>query len=273
MAVLEPKRFVSARVWMTASMAGRVYRCLDACPSTERGRTRPRTSRCARHAVVRRNAAATVGRHPDTLGTIVHATSGPKARRRWPPAHRRSRPGERSCYRGHTAQVRGGCASDEVLLRSALRHALQLPPRRRKRRAGRARRRSRVRSTRSSSAATLVVRVQRALPTDGHDPRPVRQRPDRPSAGLGRPGAAPEAYPGAGPFRHVGDSCVAVREAIGQYQPVAALDDPVHESPGRLNIGRTNCSNPGSKYPRGPLEGVLLHLDRGRVAACQHPSR
>jgi Icc-related predicted phosphoesterase len=86
------------------------------------------------------------------------------------------------------------------------------------------------------------------------------------------PGQLPKPIREAGRFVTTGGGSVAVREAIERDQPPVALHGHIHESPGRLKIGRTYCFNPGSEYQQGRLEGVLLRLDRGRVGAYQHTS-
>jgi Icc-related predicted phosphoesterase len=86
------------------------------------------------------------------------------------------------------------------------------------------------------------------------------------------PGQLPRPIREGGRFVTTGGGSVAVRDAIRRHQPVVALHGHIHESPGRLRIGRTQCFNPGSEYQYGRLEGVLLRLDRGRVAAYQHTS-
>jgi Icc-related predicted phosphoesterase len=86
------------------------------------------------------------------------------------------------------------------------------------------------------------------------------------------PGQMPRPIREGGRFVMTGGGSVAVREAIVRSQPLVALHGHIHESPGRFKIGRTYCFNPGSEYQHGRLEGVLLRLDRGRVAAYQHTS-
>jgi Icc-related predicted phosphoesterase len=86
------------------------------------------------------------------------------------------------------------------------------------------------------------------------------------------PGGLPRPIREGGRFVTTGGGSIAVREAIERYHPLVALHGHIHESPGRLKIGRTFCFNPGSEYAQGRLEGVLLRLDRGRVAAYQHTS-
>jgi uncharacterized protein len=86
------------------------------------------------------------------------------------------------------------------------------------------------------------------------------------------PGELPKPIRDGGRFVTTGGGSVAVREAIGRHQPLVALHGHIHESPGRLKIGRTFCFNPGSEYGQGRLEGVLLRLDGGRLAAYQHTS-
>jgi uncharacterized protein len=57
----------------------------------------------------------------------------------------------------------------------------------------------------------------------------------------------------------------AVRAAIEQVQPVLSLHGHIHESRAMTSIGRTKVCNPGSQYPDGVLQGVLVTLDRDKV--------
>ena len=50
----------------------------------------------------------------------------------------------------------------------------------------------------------------------------------------------------------------AVRERIEREQPLLTLHGHVHESRGRVKLGRTVCFNPGSDYQQGILRGVLV---------------
>ncbi|HEX4009295.1 MAG TPA: hypothetical protein VHX62_04780 [Solirubrobacteraceae bacterium] len=50
----------------------------------------------------------------------------------------------------------------------------------------------------------------------------------------------------------------AVRDAIGRYQPVAALHGHIHEAQGMRQIGKTACFNPGSDYSAGVLKGLIV---------------
>jgi Icc-related predicted phosphoesterase len=86
------------------------------------------------------------------------------------------------------------------------------------------------------------------------------------------PGELPKPVREAGRFVTTGGGSVAVREAIGKYQPLVALHGHIHESPGRIRIGRTPCFNPGSEYGQGQLEGVLLSLRGGKLSSYQHTS-
>ncbi|HEX2425918.1 MAG TPA: metallophosphoesterase [Actinomycetota bacterium] len=86
------------------------------------------------------------------------------------------------------------------------------------------------------------------------------------------PGQLPRPIREGGRFVTTGGGSVAVRQAIERHQPLVALHGHIHESPGRLKIGRTLCFNPGSEYGQGRLEGVLMRLDASRVAAYQHTS-
>ena len=57
----------------------------------------------------------------------------------------------------------------------------------------------------------------------------------------------------------------AVRAVIEQVQPVLSLHGHIHESRAMNSIGRTKVCNPGSQYPEGILQGVLVTLDRDKV--------
>jgi len=57
----------------------------------------------------------------------------------------------------------------------------------------------------------------------------------------------------------------AVRTVIEQVQPVLSLHGHIHESRAMNSIGRTQVCNPGSLYPDGILQGVLVTLDRDKV--------
>ena len=88
----------------------------------------------------------------------------------------------------------------------------------------------------------------------------------------GAAGELPRPVREAGRFVMTGGGSVAVREAIREYQPLVALHGHIHESPGRVRIGRSACLNPGSKYDEGYLEGVLVQLRDARLGAYQHTS-
>ncbi|HZP90770.1 MAG TPA: metallophosphoesterase, partial [Actinomycetota bacterium] len=75
-----------------------------------------------------------------------------------------------------------------------------------------------------------------------------------------------------GRFVTTGGGSSAVREAIERYQPVVGLHGHIHESGGRIRIGRTRCFNPGSEYQQGVLQGVIVSLRDGRLTAFQHTS-
>jgi uncharacterized protein len=57
----------------------------------------------------------------------------------------------------------------------------------------------------------------------------------------------------------------AVRAAIETVQPVLSLHGHIHESRAMSSIGRTKVCNPGSLYPDGMLQGVLVTLDGDKV--------
>jgi uncharacterized protein len=57
----------------------------------------------------------------------------------------------------------------------------------------------------------------------------------------------------------------AVRAAIETVQPLLSLHGHIHESRAMSSIGRTKVCNPGSLYPDGTLQGVLVTLDGDKV--------
>jgi Icc-related predicted phosphoesterase len=61
----------------------------------------------------------------------------------------------------------------------------------------------------------------------------------------------------------------AVRKVIEEARPLIGLHGHVHEGRGEARIGRTLCLNPGSVYSEGVLNGVLVTLERDRVADYQ----
>ena len=58
----------------------------------------------------------------------------------------------------------------------------------------------------------------------------------------------------------------AVRKAIEEYQPLLGFFGHIHESPGRVNIGRTICINSGSEYQTGLLRAFVIDFDGETVA-------
>ncbi len=57
----------------------------------------------------------------------------------------------------------------------------------------------------------------------------------------------------------------SVRAAIETVQPVLSLHGHIHESRAMSTIGRTRVCNPGSLYPDGILQGVVITLDGDKV--------
>jgi uncharacterized protein len=86
------------------------------------------------------------------------------------------------------------------------------------------------------------------------------------------PGQLPKPVREAGRFVTTGGGSVAVREALERYQPAAGLHGHIHESAGRIRLGRTPAFNPGSEYAQGHLEGVLVTLRSAEVVSYQHTS-
>ena len=68
-------------------------------------------------------------------------------------------------------------------------------------------------------------------------------------------------------FAPVGST--AVREFELEVQPMLGLHGHIHESPGIRRLGRTIAINPGSDYGTGALQGALVTLKDGKVAAHQ----
>ena len=66
---------------------------------------------------------------------------------------------------------------------------------------------------------------------------------------------------------HAGST--ALLEAIRRHQPLLGLHGHIHEGRGRVDIGDTVCVNPGSVYPEGILQGVLIALEGERVKSVQ----
>jgi Icc-related predicted phosphoesterase len=86
------------------------------------------------------------------------------------------------------------------------------------------------------------------------------------------PGELPKPIRVAGRFLTTGGGSVAVREAVGRYQPLVALHGHIHESAGRFRLGRTQCFNPGSEYVQGTLNGWIVSLKGGELSGYQHTS-
>ncbi len=57
----------------------------------------------------------------------------------------------------------------------------------------------------------------------------------------------------------------AVRKIIEKYQPLLGLHGHIHESPGFIHIGRTQCLNPGSEYAEGILKAFLVEINGPKI--------
>jgi len=66
---------------------------------------------------------------------------------------------------------------------------------------------------------------------------------------------------------HAGST--AVRAAIERHQPLLGLHGHIHEGRGTVKNGKTLCVNPGSVYPEGILQGVLVSLTGDEVHSVQ----
>jgi Icc-related predicted phosphoesterase len=72
-----------------------------------------------------------------------------------------------------------------------------------------------------------------------------------------------------GQVRFAPAGSTAVRAAIESTQPLLSLHGHIHESAAIRRIGRTIAINPGSDYATGALNGVLVTLERDKVATHQ----
>lgn len=75
-------------------------------------------------------------------------------------------------------------------------------------------------------------------------------------------------YEGGRPaFIPVGST--SVRKVIEKYQPLLGLHGHIHESPGLVKIGKTQCINPGSEYSEGILRAYIIELEGGKTKRLQ----
>ncbi|MCJ7668317.1 MAG: metallophosphoesterase [Anaerolineae bacterium] len=61
----------------------------------------------------------------------------------------------------------------------------------------------------------------------------------------------------------------AVRKIIEKYHPLLGLHGHIHESPGYVKIGRTQCLNPGSEYGEGVFKGYLVEINGPKITKLQ----
>lgn len=66
---------------------------------------------------------------------------------------------------------------------------------------------------------------------------------------------------------HAGST--ALLEVIKREQPLLGLHGHIHEGRGNIKIGKSVCVNPGSVYPEGILQGVLIKIKGGDVGSVQ----
>ena len=66
---------------------------------------------------------------------------------------------------------------------------------------------------------------------------------------------------------HAGSSTLV--EVLREAQPLLGLHGHIHEGRGRIDIGASVCVNPGSVYPEGILQGVLITLEEDTVKSVQ----
>lgn len=75
---------------------------------------------------------------------------------------------------------------------------------------------------------------------------------------------------GATVMDHVGSK--AVLSIIERHQPLLSLHGHIHESAGRVQIGRTTAINPGSEYGEGVLKGAVVRVGGGQIHSFQATS-
>jgi len=75
---------------------------------------------------------------------------------------------------------------------------------------------------------------------------------------------------GATVMDHVGSK--AVLSVIERHQPLLSLHGHIHESAGRVQIGRTTAINPGSEYGEGVLKGAIVRIGGGQIHSYQATS-
>lgn len=88
---------------------------------------------------------------------------------------------------------------------------------------------------------------------------------------------APELDTSVDPPRPITGSTVpvgstAALEFIQNHQPLLSLHGHIHESPGKVDIGRTYAINPGSEFAEGILRAVLVTIEPDRVVGHQFVS-
>jgi Icc-related predicted phosphoesterase len=66
---------------------------------------------------------------------------------------------------------------------------------------------------------------------------------------------------------HAGST--ALLDSIKEHQPLLGLHGHIHEGRGNIKIGQTVCVNPGSVYPEGILQGVLIKIRGGEIKGVQ----
>jgi len=64
----------------------------------------------------------------------------------------------------------------------------------------------------------------------------------------------------------------AVTEFLKERQPLLSLHGHIHESPGKVDIGKTYAINPGSEFAEGILRAVLVTVEPERVVGHQFVS-
>lgn len=64
----------------------------------------------------------------------------------------------------------------------------------------------------------------------------------------------------------------AVVDFLNERQPLLSLHGHIHESPGKVDIGRTYAINPGSEFAEGILRAVLVTVEPERVVGHQFVS-
>ncbi len=64
-------------------------------------------------------------------------------------------------------------------------------------------------------------------------------------------------------YNHIGST--SIRKIIEKCQPICSFHGHVHERPGKIEIGKTYCFNPGSEYDQGIFKGYIICIENNKI--------